>query len=138
MKVRGDDHAEPSAGLQINVRINTALADELQFRQTLEKGSADFGSLPDQHQRFRVLEPFGECVDLLDVISPDLHLMTSKLSEAFERPKRVVVIVQDRNLHEVRSTSLGRVAMKRLQSVVLLIVSSLVWAKSATVEITPL
>src|SRR5258708_37690684 len=102
MKVGGDDHAEPSAGLHINVWINTALADQLQCRQALEKRSADFGSLPDEHQRVGVLQPFGERVNLLYVIRPDLDLMASKFPEAFEPPKRVVVIVQDRNLHDVR------------------------------------
>ena len=60
MQVRGDDDAVPRAGVDVDVRIDAALADELELRQALEQRRADRRALADQHQRLGVLQPLGE------------------------------------------------------------------------------
>ena len=55
MLVRRQDDAESRAGIDVDVRIDAALADELEPGQALEQGCADLGALADQHQRLGVL-----------------------------------------------------------------------------------
>src|SRR5439155_19169426 len=91
--------AEPRAGVDIDVRIDAALADELQLRQPLEERRADLGALADQHQRLHILQPRGERVGVLQVVVPDLHVVRRELAEGCQRAHGVVVIVEDRYLH---------------------------------------
>jgi hypothetical protein len=52
-----------------------------------------------QDQRFGIPQPFGQRIDVLDMIVPDLDLVAGQLLEALERAKRVMIIVQNRDLH---------------------------------------
>jgi len=47
------------------------------------RGARIFGALADQHQRFGVFQASGQRIDLLDVIVPDLDLVTGQLAKAF-------------------------------------------------------
>src|SRR5262249_37754242 len=99
MLARGDDDAEPRAGVDVDVRIDAALADEAQLGQALEQWHADLGALADQHQGLAVAEPPGECVHLLDVVIPDRDVVVPQLLEAAERTDGVEIVVENRNLH---------------------------------------
>src|SRR5437764_15269161 len=79
--------------------IDAALADQFQLRQPLQKGVADLRAFADQHQGFGVAQPLRQHVDLLDMIVPDLDVISVKLAEAIEGAQRVEVIIEDRYLH---------------------------------------
>ena len=57
---------QPRAGLDVDVRIDAALADEPEIGQALEQRRADLGALADQHQHLGVAQALGERVDVLD------------------------------------------------------------------------
>ena len=42
----------------------------------MEQRRADLGPLAYQHQRFRIPQSFGQRIDILDVIVPDLDFVT--------------------------------------------------------------
>ena len=100
MLARRHDDAEPGAGVDVDVRIDAALADQLQLRQPLQQRRADLRALADQHQRFGVAQPLGERIDVLDVIVPDRDVVSRELAEAVEGAQRVEIVVEDGNLHD--------------------------------------
>ena len=100
MLARRNDDAELRASLDVDVRIDAALTDEPELVQSMEQRRADLGPLADQHQRFGIPQSFGQRIDILDVIVPDLDLVARQLFEAVERPKRVVIIVKNGDLHK--------------------------------------
>src|SRR5258706_5712095 len=99
MLARRNDYAAPRAGINVNVRINAALADQLESVQTLDQRRADRRALADQHERFGVLKPLRERIDVLGVVIPDCHIVPGELAEARQCPDRVVVIVEYRDVH---------------------------------------
>ena len=99
MLVGGDDHAEPRAGIDVDVRIDAALADQPQARQPLEQRRADLRPLADQHQRLGLAQPLGQHIDVLDVVVPDRDLVAGQLLEAAQRAQRVVVVIEDGDFH---------------------------------------
>src|SRR5204863_5008766 len=103
--VGGNYHAKPRAGLQIDVRIDAALADEPQLGQTLQQGRADRGALPDQDQNLRVAQPLRKRIHVLHVVVPDRDVMACELAEAAERAHRVVIVVQYADFHAPRRSS---------------------------------
>ena len=60
VQVRGDDDAEPRARLDVDVRVDAALADQAQAGQPLEQRRADLRALADQHERLEAPQPLGE------------------------------------------------------------------------------
>ena len=101
MLARRDDDAEPGAGGDVDMRIDAALADQPEVGQTLQQRGPDLGALADQHQRLGRRQPLGQLIDVLDMIVPDRDLVAIELAETVERPHRVVIIVEDRDLHDV-------------------------------------
>src|SRR5882762_9316486 len=99
MLARRNNDAAPRASVDVDVRIDAALADEPELVEPLEQRRADLGALAYQHQRFGIPQPLGQRIDILDMIVPDPDLVAGKLFEAFERAKRVVVIVKNGQLH---------------------------------------
>src|SRR5215216_2748309 len=81
------------------MRIDAALADQLQLRQTLQQGVADLRPLADQHQSFGDAQPFRQHIHVLDMIVPDRDVMFVELAETIEGAQRVEIIVEDRYLH---------------------------------------
>ena len=75
MLARRHHDAVLGAGVDVDVRIDAALADQPELGQALDQRCADMGALADQHQRFGVLQPLGQRVDVLDVVVPDLDLV---------------------------------------------------------------
>jgi hypothetical protein len=51
---RRDDHAEPGAGVDVDVRIDAALADQLELGEPLQERRADLRPLADQDQHFGI------------------------------------------------------------------------------------
>jgi len=45
------------------------------------------------------LETLCECVDILDVIVPDRHLVSVELAKAPEGTKCIEIVIENRNLH---------------------------------------
>jgi hypothetical protein len=88
--------------LDVDVRVDAALADQAQVGQTLEQRRTDLGALADQDERVEVLQPLGEAVGVLDVVCEDRHLVVPEPLEARQRPQRVEPVVEDRDLHRDR------------------------------------
>ena len=57
MLIRRYDHAATGTRVDVDMRVDAALADEPQLGQPLQQGRPDFGSLPEQDQRLHVPEP---------------------------------------------------------------------------------
>ena len=79
---RRHDHAEPRAGVDVDVRIDAALADQPQLGQPLEQRRADLRALADQHQRLGVVQALGQRVDVLDVVVPDRDVVARELARS--------------------------------------------------------
>src|SRR5712692_7106216 len=107
MQARGDDHAVPGAGVDVDVRVDAALADQPEPGQSLDQRRADLRALADQHQDLGVGEALRQRRDVLDVIVPDRDVVSRKLAEAAKRPYRVVIVVQDRDFHGLRLCTEG-------------------------------
>ena len=60
VQVRADRDAEARARLDVDVRVDAALADQAQVGQALEQRRTDLGALPDQDERVEALQPLGE------------------------------------------------------------------------------
>src|SRR6266511_1270421 len=97
--LRGQDHAAPGAGLDLDMGIDAHLADDAEAVEALQQRRADRCALADELQRLRVLEPLRQLVDVRGVVVPDRHLVARRLAEAPERADRVLVIVEDRDVH---------------------------------------
>ena len=82
------------------MRIDAALADQLELRQPFEQRLANLGTLADQHQRFGIGEPRGKRIGILDVIVPDGDVMALELCEAGQGAHGVEVVVEDGDFHE--------------------------------------
>ena len=76
----------------------------------MEEWSADLGALANEHEDLGLAQSLGERVDVLDVIVPDLDIVSRQLREAVERAQRVVVVVEDGDLHRGRSSALVGIA----------------------------
>ena len=76
MLARRDDDAEPCAGLDIDVGIDAALADQPQAGEALEQRRADPRALADQQQRLTIAQPLGERVGVLHDVVPDRPLVS--------------------------------------------------------------
>ena len=87
------------AGIDIDVRVDAALAYQLESLQSLQQWLTDLGPLAYQDQHLGVLQSFGERIDFLDVVVPDFDLVTRQLFVAFERAEGVVIIVKNGDLH---------------------------------------
>jgi hypothetical protein len=59
MQARRDDHALPRAGVDVDVRIDAALADQLQLAKAFEQWSSNFRPLSDQDQDFGFTQASG-------------------------------------------------------------------------------
>ena len=75
------------------------LTDEPEPVQSLEQRRADLGPLADQHQNFGIAQSFGQRIDILDVIVPNPDLVARQLLEAVECAKRIVIVVENGDLH---------------------------------------
>src|SRR6185437_12190369 len=100
MLARRDDDAEPRAGIDVDMRINAALADQLQLRQPLQQRRANLRTLADQHQRLGILQPLSEPGDILDVVVPDRDIVVPQPGEAIEGTYRIEIVVEDGDLHD--------------------------------------
>ena len=90
MLARRYDHAEPRTGVDVDMRIDAALADQFELLQALEQRRPDVRAFADQHQDFGFPEPRGQRPDVLDVIVPDLHVVAVEFAETRERAHSVV------------------------------------------------
>jgi hypothetical protein len=87
-------------GIDIDVGIDAALADQLQPGQAFEQGRANLGPLADQHQRLGIPKPFRQHINVLDVIVPDMDVVPSEFLETIEGAYGVEIIVENGNLHD--------------------------------------
>ena len=65
----------------------------------MQEWRANLGALANEHERFGLAQSLGKRIDVLDVIVVHLDVMARQLREAVERAQRVVVIVEDGDLH---------------------------------------
>src|SRR5438128_139431 len=91
--------AAPRARLDVDVGNDPGLADQPELVQALEQRRADRRALADQHQRLGVLEPSRKRVDVLGVVVPDRHLVAGDPGKARQGPDRVLIVVEDRDVH---------------------------------------
>ena len=75
----------------------------LSWSQPIEQRRADLRPLADQHQRFGILQALGKRIDILHVVVPDLDFVAVELAETLERAQRVMVVVENRDLHVMSS-----------------------------------
>jgi hypothetical protein len=99
MEVGRNHDPKPSAGPDIDVWIDTALADQAKLGQTFQKWSLNPGSFPEKHKHFGVMEPIRQNIYSRGVILPDRDLMAVQLLETFQGSERVMVVVQDCYFH---------------------------------------
>jgi hypothetical protein len=94
-----NDDAEPRTGLDVDMRIDAALADQFELWQSVQKRGCYLCALADQHQAFGVSQTIGEHVAVLHVIVPDFYVVTLQLVKTRKGPQRVEIIVKDGNIH---------------------------------------
>ena len=70
MLIRRHDHAAARARVDVDVRVDAALADQPEPVQPIEQRRANRGPFANQDQRLGVLQALGERVGVLDMISP--------------------------------------------------------------------
>ena len=100
MLARRYNDTELRTGIDVDVRVDAALADEPKLVQSMEQRRADLSPLAYQHQHFGIPQSFGQRIDILDVIVPDLDFVTCQLFEAVEGAKRIVIIIKNGDLHK--------------------------------------
>ena len=91
------------------MRVDAALTDQSQLRQPLKQRRSDLRALADEHEGLGVAQSLGEHVDVLDMVRPDLHIVPLESGEAVERAQRVVIVVENGNLHGEHRRCMGRV-----------------------------
>jgi hypothetical protein len=99
MQVRADGDPEPRARVDVDVRIDAALADQSQLRKALEQRRANLRALPDEHERIEAVEALGERLSVLHVVGEDRDLVTSEPLEARQTTQRIEPIIENRNPH---------------------------------------
>ena len=67
---------------------------------SIEQRRTDLRALAYQHQRFGILKPLAQRVDVLYVIIPDLDVVARQFAEAAKRAQSVVIVVEYRNSHD--------------------------------------
>src|SRR6266542_4631780 len=87
------------AGVDVDVRIDAALADEPQLIEALEQWSSNLRPLADQDQDFGVFQPFRERVEILDAVVPDGDFVACELLKTGKGAQRVVIVVEDGDPH---------------------------------------
>ena len=97
----------PRAGLDVDMRIDAALADKPEVRQPLQKRRGNRRALAKEDERLGVAQPFPKHVRVLDVIVPDRHVMAFQLGEARKLSERVEPVVKNVNLHLDSTPLLG-------------------------------
>jgi hypothetical protein len=127
MLARRHHHPQPRAGVDVDMRIDAALADQPQLRQSLQQRRADLRALAKQHQSLGVAQPVGQHIDILHVVVPDRHLVPGELAEARQAAQRIEPVVEDRDFHAVlpmggaravllRNTAGGSIDNRKLRS----------------------
>ena len=79
--------------------IHAALTDQPKLRQAPQQRTQDLGPLPDQHQHFRIPQPLGQDIVVLDMVVPDRDVMPVQHREARQRADGVEGVVKDRDFH---------------------------------------
>src|SRR4051794_31575280 len=96
------------ACLDVDVRVDAPLADEPEFREAFEQLSADRGPLANEDESLRVFQALGERTSLLNMVVPDVDLVSIESAKAGKRPQRVEVVVENRDPHATPLLTLAR------------------------------
>ena len=99
MEIGGHDDPVPRAGVDIDVGIHAALADQPQRREPLDQRAGDRGSFSDEDDRVKRSEPLCQSLDRPDVVREHGHVMGGEFGVARQRAQCVEVIVEDCDLH---------------------------------------
>ncbi len=99
MHVRAQQDAFLRERIHVDVRVDTALTDQLQLREPFDQRLPDRRALADQHERFGVLQALGQRVGVFRVIVPDRYVVAFEFPERVEGPNDVLVVVEDGNFH---------------------------------------
>jgi hypothetical protein len=91
---RYDDSATRTR-IDVDMRVDAALADEPKRIEPFEQRLTDLRTLSNQHQYLRVLEACSECVDILRVIVPDRYRVSFQLLKAREGTKRIEIVIEN-------------------------------------------
>ena len=97
--VRRYDDALLRAGVDVDVGIDAALADELELGQPRQQRRANVGALADQDQHLGVRQALGQDVDVLGMVVPDRDVVAVQLSKAGQRPHGIVIVVKNSDFH---------------------------------------
>src|SRR5580692_5529655 len=105
MLARRDDDAEPRAGIDVDMRIDAALADQPQLGQLLKERRADLRPLAEQHQDLGILQALGKDIRVLHMVGPHRDVMAIEFPETLQRAQRVEIIVENGDFHGMKTTS---------------------------------
>ena len=110
-----DGDAALRAGLDVDVRADAAgLRNQAQAGQFFEELARDVGALADQHDDVRVTQADRQLADPLDGVGVDLGGIGFELRRAVKFAHRVLVVVEDHNVHSPDCASrAGRVLQSR-------------------------
>jgi hypothetical protein len=117
MLARRHDHAASRARVDVDVRIDTALTNQLQLVEAFEQRGPNLRSFADEDQDLSVSQPFRERLDIPRAIVPHGDVMACKLLKTGEGAQRVVIVVEDGNSH--RGCTLQNSSCERLSSVIM-------------------
>src|SRR6185503_8965168 len=90
--IRRYDDAAMCTCVDVDMRVDAALADQPQRVEAIEQGLTYVRTLANQHERLRVFEAPGQRIDVLRVIGPDRDLVAVQLAKARESTKSVEVV----------------------------------------------
>src|SRR6516165_8554444 len=89
-----------ASGVDVDVRIDAALADKFKSGQPLKQRRLDFRPLTKENQAFGVLQAGSKRISILNMIVPNDYVVSFQFLETRQCPQCVKVIIEDRNLHE--------------------------------------
>ncbi len=96
----GHGDAVRRAGIDVDVLAHLArLCDQAQLGQLLEQLAREARAFADQHQHFGVAQAHRQLADALDGVGEHLRVQVAELGGAGELPHRVLVIVEDDDVH---------------------------------------
>ena len=99
MLIGRDYDAVLGTGIDIDMRIDAALADQLQFGQAFDQGAADCGPLAEEDEGFGFAQPLCKGGRVMQMVGVDRNIMAVQLGKAGEAAQRIVPIVQNSNAH---------------------------------------
>jgi hypothetical protein len=108
MQIRRHHDSQAGTGVDVDVRKDASLTDELEVDESFEQGRADRGALADEHEHLSVAQSLRQFVDVVGVVIPHRHFVVAELLEAVKRRHCVEVVVENADPHGTPTSDLFR------------------------------